>query len=201
MPFTSSAKQDALDAIAAATTHIGLLDRTKTELTGGSPAYARQTITWTAFASDQRQGPTVAKTFDVGPSLDAYFVSGHTALTAGTQKFYWPLGNQPVQYATVQASTDLITSYGHGLSAGHEVIVYDAFGVIPTGLTDETIYYVIATGLTTDAFSVSTTLGGAAMNITADGEMTFQRIIKESFGLQGTLQIGINQITLDSRAI
>jgi hypothetical protein len=40
---------------------------------------------------------------------------------------------------------------------------------LPTGITEGTSYFVIATGLTTDAFKFSTTLGGAAVDVTASG--------------------------------
>lgn len=199
MPVADSGRHVALDALGAVITHLGLKDRTKTELTGGSPAYARQTITWNAAASGQKTGPNANKTFDVPAAAQVYFASGHTALTAGTEHMYWPLGNQAVQIGTVANAGDVITSYGHGLANGQEVIVYDAFGTIPAGLTDETIYFIV--GATTDTFQLSLTSGGAAVTITADGEMTVQRIIPETFGAQGTLTINSGSYTLDGRIV
>lgn len=37
-------------------------------------------------------------------------------------------------------------------------------GALPTGITEGTTYFVISTGLTTNAFQISTSLGGAAVN-------------------------------------
>lgn len=66
---------------------------------------------------------------------------------------------------TVNAGTDLFTSASHGLVAG-DTVIFETDGTIPTGLTADATYYVIAGGLTTDDFKVSTTLGGAAVDVT-----------------------------------
>jgi hypothetical protein len=52
------------DAGAALISHIGLVDETDTELTGGSPAYARQAVTWVA-ASGGIIRPNADLTFNV----------------------------------------------------------------------------------------------------------------------------------------
>lgn len=61
------------------------------------------------------------------------------------------------------ASPAVFTLTAHGLSAGN-VVYFSTSGALPTGLTAGTAYYVIAAGLTADAFEVSTTAGGAAVN-------------------------------------
>lgn len=66
---------------------------------------------------------------------------------------------------TVTAATDLFAATSHGLSAG-DTVVFETDGTIPTGLTADQTYYVISGGLTADAFKVSTTLGGAAVDVT-----------------------------------
>lgn len=82
------------------------------------------------------------------------------------------------QDCTAVATTDLFsTPVAHGFSAGDAVRFYkkgngnanlpDA--ALPGGLSEDTVYYVIATGLTTTAFEVSTTVGGAAVNLTSNG--------------------------------
>lgn len=65
---------------------------------------------------------------------------------------------------TVDTGTDLWTWTTHGLSAGDTVRFYTT-GVLPTGITANTTYYVIASGLTANAFKVATTLGGSAINM------------------------------------
>lgn len=69
---------------------------------------------------------------------------------------------------TALASTDVISSTEdlHGLVAGDIVWFTTLTG--GAGLSVNTSYYVIASGLTTQAFKVSTTPGGAAVNITTN---------------------------------
>lgn len=64
--------------------------------------------------------------------------------------------------ATLTGATDLVTLTAHGFSAGQEITFSTAVG----GVTANTVYYVIASGLTANDFKFSTTLGGSAFNIT-----------------------------------
>jgi len=64
-------------------THIGLVDETGTEISGGSPAYARQAVTWTT-ASDGTIRPNADLTFDIPASTTVGGWRGYSALTAGT---------------------------------------------------------------------------------------------------------------------
>lgn len=69
-----------------------------------------------------------------------------------------------------EADDDLITATGHGLVAGDTVVFeVDSSGTMPGNLTADTQYYVISSGLTSNVFKVSTTLGGSAVNISSDG--------------------------------
>ncbi len=61
------------------------------------------------------------------------------------------------------ASPGVFTSVGHGMVVGDKV-TFSTTGALPTGLTAGTTYYVIAAGLTADAFQVSATSGGSAVN-------------------------------------
>ena len=63
------------------------------------------------------------------------------------------------------AAPGVVTWTDHGLGAGSSV-VFTTTGALPTGITSGTRYYVIATGLTTSAFQVSTTEGGSAVTTT-----------------------------------
>ncbi len=73
--------------------------------------------------------------------------------------------------ATVNSSTDLFTSNGHGLTSGTQV-VFQTTGSMPGGLSSGTAYYVISSGLTTNAFKVSTSSGGSTLNVTSSGSGT-----------------------------
>jgi hypothetical protein len=60
----------------------------------------------------------------------------------------------------------------HGFSAGDKV-VFTGGTTVPCGLTINSVYYVIATGLTADAFQVSATSGGASITVSGDAVGTF----------------------------
>ncbi len=81
---------------------------------------------------------------------------------------------------SADAATDLLTAAApHGLEAGMEIVFFTT-SVTPGGLALVTTYYVIASGLTSTAFKVSTTLGGGAVNITGAGTGT------QTYGASGS---------------
>lgn len=72
---------------------------------------------------------------------------------------------------TADAATDLLSTTAHGLLAGTR-LRFTTTTTLPAGLSLATDYYVIASGLTADAFKVSATSGGSAVNITDAGTGT-----------------------------
>ena len=71
---------------------------------------------------------------------------------------------------TANASTDKLTLNGHGMVNGTRVRFSTTASDLPGGLAVDTNYYVINTE--TNAFKVSTTSGGSAVNITDTGTGT-----------------------------
>lgn len=72
------------------------------------------------------------------------------------------------------ASPAIFSSVSHGLTAGSQVQFYPAAGGnLPSPLISGNFYYVIATGLTANAFEVSTSIGGSAINTTSVGSGAF----------------------------
>lgn len=63
------------------------------------------------------------------------------------------------------ASPAVLTKTSHGLIAGDRVVL-STTGVLPNGLTTNTPYYVLSAGLTANAFELSETAGGTAINTT-----------------------------------
>ncbi len=61
------------------------------------------------------------------------------------------------------ASPGVFSLTAHTFSVG-SIIFLSTTGALPTGLTAGTVFYVIAEGLTADAFEVSTTVDGSAVN-------------------------------------
>jgi imidazole glycerol phosphate synthase subunit HisF len=71
---------------------------------------------------------------------------------------------------TFQDTGDTVTLTAHGLENGDEV----SFATITTttGLTENTIYYII--NKTTDTFQLSSTVGGSSLPLTNDGTGTIR---------------------------
>ena len=81
---------------------------------------------------------------------------------------------------TVTIASPAVFSYtSHGLNAG-DAVTLATTGALPTGLTAGTTYYVISSGLTTNAFEVAATPGGAAIN-TSGTQSGTQTLISEDF--------------------
>lgn len=92
-----------------------------------------------------------------------------SAATAGVLQAIGFLDTDPPVFGTGLAS-DTIEAFGHGLQTDQRVYVLAAPGApLPTGLSENVAYFVLAAGLTADAFQLSTTSGGAAVNITVGG--------------------------------
>ena len=190
MPLlVAAAENAALTAItglaAYASLHSAYSATGANELTGGSPAYARKAYTW-ATASGGTQSMSGTLTFDVPAAATVAWVGGWSASSAGTFYEMSPLGGfSPHPFTATTA--DVITAPGHGLSNGQQVVFLASAGTLPTGLTEGTIYYVIS--VSGDTFSVSTTSGGSAVDLTAAGSGHVQRIVPEVFAAQGTYQL------------
>lgn len=187
MPFVTAAKNTMLDALtmnllSLHTAHPGS-SGTSNEITGGSPAYARKAATINAASSGTRS-LNADVTFDV-PAGDVATIGFWNS--TGPVFHGWapngPASNNP-QAAYAEATTDTINLDGHGLSTGMRVFVMPLADAIPGGLAETTIYYVI--GADADSFQVSLTSGGSAVDITADGDIVFQRCIVETYAQQGT---------------
>jgi hypothetical protein len=205
MPLTDNGRNQLLTGgLGVAVTHISLHSGDPgtsgaNELTGGSPAYARKAVTWTAAAAGVRDN-NAALTFDVPAATTVFFIGLWSALTAGTFYGWFPVGGVAPMAGTVTATTNKIESKAHGLANADRVVVYDIQGGgVPTGLVEGTVYFVVATA--TDNFEVSLTQGGAAVDITADGELVFQKLVPETFSNQGTYEIATGALDLDARFV
>lgn len=75
------------------------------------------------------------------------------------------------QAADVSTGGDTIAVADHGLFA-NDVVRLTTTGTLPGGFAVSTDYYVIASGLTANAFKLSASQGGAAIDITSTGSGT-----------------------------
>ncbi|MDR3464222.1 MAG: hypothetical protein P4L76_18110 [Beijerinckiaceae bacterium] len=118
--------------------------------------------------------------------LFVWYNSGICTLTRG------PLWSQASGVSISIATPAVITWNGHGLVAG-QPIIFSTTGTLPTGLTAGTVYYVIAAGLATNTFEISTSVGGAAVNTTGS-QTGVQSAISGSYAGRGT-GAGTTQLT------
>lgn len=189
------------NAILYVSAHTGIPDNTgSNEATGGSPAYARQSVTWASASAGTRANSGALTPIDV--AAGTYFALGlWSAVTSGTFYGWIPLNGTAKGYATVDTSgvtSDLLVSPAHGLAANDRVIFSPVFGgSLPSGLNATSAYYVISTGLTTDAFKISTTSGGSAVDVTGAGMLFWQKIIPETFAAQGQISVASGALVLD----
>lgn len=95
-------------------------------------------------------------------------------------------------YMAVTAATDLLSGPTHGLTTNDMVHVKAATTTLPTGLPNGT-YYVIASGLTSTALKLSTTLGGTSAAITTDGAVFVDKV--ETITYPATYMTALDGVT------
>jgi hypothetical protein len=203
--LSSAAKNlmlDALDESAAsgmkfASLHSAYSATGLNELTGGSPAYARKAAAWGAAAAGVKT-TTGTIVFDVGGGSSIRFVGFWDAVTAGVFLGMTPNGGGVPQAFVVPDVTtlDVLECVAHGYNDGDAVVAWAVPGdPLPTGLVEGTIYFVI--NKTTDDLQLAATSGGAAINLTAIGAGTLQKVVVETFGAQGTHTLTSVTMSLD----
>lgn len=218
MPFNTTTLNvvlDALDESVTQITHVGIHTLTDPgtgtnansgEATGGTPAYARQSVAWPGAASGTKAN-TGALTFDVPAGTYAFFTLWN-ASTGNTNNYrgYVPFGGASALkgFATVDTTlaNDQLLAPGHGMADNDRVMIFNTFGnTLPTGLTEGTVYHVVSSA--TNTFKVSATQGGAAVDITAvgGGQMFWQRVVPEVFAAQGQITVAASALTLDATAV
>lgn len=218
MPFNDPARNKALDgldeSVSGAITHIGVhtlatppgtgTNAAAGEATGGSPAYARQAVTWGAAASGVKSN-TGALTFDVAAGTYG-FLTFWNAVSANVNNYlgYTPINGTVKGFFSVDTTltNDQLLSVAHGLANDDRLLLHNVFAeTLPTGLAEDTVYWVVSSAANT--FKLATTQGGAAIDITAvgGGEGYFQKIIPEVFASQGQITVAASALTLDATGI
>lgn len=202
MPLTAAGRNALLTSGKAGFTHVGALTAlTPTEVAGGS--YARQAVTWQAAGTPAagQAGNNGAIAIPIPVSTTPIVLGLYDASTAGNLLGTLPYGSagQPVSgVGTIDAATDLVLSKGHGLTTDDRVYFSTVNGeAIPTGISVTTLYFVLAAGLTADAFAVSTTSGGGALNVTVSGECSFWKSVPNLFTSAGNINLATNALLLD----
>lgn len=189
MPHTTTGCNAMLDAIGVthASLHSAFPGNTgANEISGGSPAYARQAVTFAAAASKAR-AQTGSASFDIPASTTVRWVGFWTAASGGSFRTYHPVGNQPAREFITDLATDTLRCNSHGYANGDQVVICG--DTVQGGLTEGTVYFVVSAA--TDTFQLAATLGGAAIDLTSLAGAGAQviKIIPETFGVQGTATV------------
>jgi len=205
MPYSTAGKNLMLDALNAvnpttpithASLHDDIPDDTgSNEISGGTPAYARQAIDFDAAAGGSMAKNATDPVFDVPASTDVFYVGFWSAVSGGTFLGYAPINGGAIDGVGDGLDTgDIINASNHGLNDDDRVVLYAPVGQsLPGGLNSTTLYHVV-NRVANVSFQVSLTQGGGAVTITSDGTVYFQKATPESFASQG-------QLTLDTATL
>lgn len=184
MSLTAAAKNTMLDnwGVSQLSLHTAYSSTGANEVTGGSPAYARQSVTFAA-ASSGAKATSNQPVFNVPISTTVRWVGKWISATfagmeanGGSEKEFF-----------VDISTDIVTCYGHSYANTNTIAFYG--DSVPGGLVEGTVYFV--RDATTDTFKVAATSGGAAIDLTSvpGAACVVSRIVEEVFSAQGTLTV------------
>jgi hypothetical protein len=151
----SSAGSDNVTGVALSFAGTGYTEATHTAtVTGGGGSSAAITYTGSAAA------PGTITSVDV-----TNVGSGYTSVPTIT----FGLPRRTINTTFINTTTNVISYPGHLMNAGDVVKYFHGGGAAATGLTNDTTYYVIASGLTTNTFKVSATDGGTEVDISGTG--------------------------------
>lgn len=160
--------------------------------------------TWPGEAGDQETGEVAYTSYArvaVARSGAGWTVSNNSVVPAAAIEFpactgstatanFWTIGTASsgagkILYANVigaaptvltGATSDTITSPAHGLVVDDPVVFWATYGLaLPTGITEGTIYYV-KTAPSVDTITISATVGGATLDLTASGVGAVQKV-------------------------
>lgn len=164
------------------------------EISGGSPAYARMAATWAAAGSNA-MALSSTPTFNV-PASTVAWIGFWDALTSGNFQCMFPNAVGAVAYVfTGATATSTMFAPGTSYAANQTVTVFPAAGSsLPGGLTAGAVYYVKSPA--GDSFQLSTTSGGSAISISADGAGVIQGIGVEVFASQSTFEVSTGSLAI-----
>lgn len=91
-------------------------------------------------------------------------VTNDNATAGSVGEYIYSVSNGQTATVTITIASPAVISWtGHGLQAG-TAVEFSTTGALPTGITTATTYYVIPAGLTANAFEISTSPFGSAVN-------------------------------------
>src|SRR5262245_23710085 len=169
-----------------------------TEVTGGSYARVQVTNNNTNFpnaSSGLKQNGTAITFAQASADWGIVVAFGlFDASTSGNLLYWGWLGTDDGDLFTA-TTADVLTAPGHTVVNDNVVrILIVPGGTLPTGLTEGTTYFVVSQS--GDTFSLSTTQGGGAVNITASGSGLVAKITTKTIQNGDTASFAINALQI-----
>jgi hypothetical protein len=191
MTIPTTTKNEALDGILIdqMSAHTDYPGTTGTnEVTGGTPAYARQSCTINASSGGARL-LNAAVVFDV-PACTVKWLG---LWGSSVFRIAIPNGGATPKNFMAIPSSDLIYSTGHGWLDNQKIVF---FGTPPGGLTEGTTYFVINSFA--DTFQVAATLGGPSIDLTSASSAGCWviAISEQNYASQNTHTVSAGTITI-----
>lgn len=122
------------------------------------------------MATEAQAAVLVAAIVNVPKGSSGGSVALSAAMAAEVQAWFDDGIVKSVAACTFTDTGDLVGRVAHGYLAG-DIVEFPTI-VTTTGITVDTEYFVLASGLVADAFKVSATDGGAALTLTTNGTGT-----------------------------
>lgn len=161
----------------------------------GRIAVARSGAGWTVASNQVSNAGSV--TFGIctaNPETVTHFGVGTDSAGAGQMLYAYPL-IQTYFDCTANATSDTITAPGHTLLVNDTIqFIPDPVGTLPGNVTEGTTYYVIT--VAGNDLTISTTLGGATLNITSDGTALVGKITSLAVNVGVTPEFLAGQLVL-----
>lgn len=162
-----------------------------------SATFSAPATTSPAGGREIANSAVVTLPLNTGANEDSFAFGVWDAATAGNLRGIGFLDADVPLFGIGDPTAEDIYSAAHGLQTDQRVFVLAAPGaVIPTGLAENTAYFVLAAGLTSDNFRLSTTSGGAAVNITARGAALFMPYKAVTVATGATPEFAANALKL-----
>lgn len=171
------------------------------EATGGSPAYARQAVTWNSASSGIRTSSGDI-TFDVPPGV-YYHVGFWSAVTSGTFYGFSPIGGNTAQVSNIHWNGDYLTAPASGIGSTDPFFVFETRREgMASPLTAGALYYPAGTFYSANFFKVATTVSGSIIDIITPGSQAWvQEVAPLTFANQGQIKIASGTLALDALLI
>ena len=170
-----------VENLGAGSDELGIATDTANALSGssGTPSSSNKFIT---EADVRLVLPGVITPYAGFTAPSGWLLCDGSAVSRSTYATLWALINPSLGTATMTiASPGVVSKTAHGLVLDDK-IYFTTTGALPTGVTANTIYYVISAGLTADAFQFSATKGGSAVN-TSGSQSGTHTLYRSPYGL------------------